>query len=224
MSLKVLISLIYFILIAHNSLCEDETVLINLKCVKGIDIELISRGLKVDNPRTKIDKVVNSKGTEMNTKNIKILKIRTGRKSVKFVPAGIKANFPDLNTITIESSGLAHLEREDMRQFGADLGFADFSDNSLTALNGNLFEFNPNLKYIHFSHNPLKHVDATIFQQFKNMEKLSIVHFENSNCINKESYSPKTFEWNNYQTCNDEDAKSENSKITDQRKIFFETT
>lgn len=192
-------------------------------CVHGVDGEFKSYSLKVDNPRTKIDKIVDSSGSEIDTTNIEMLKIRTGKKTVKFVPAGIKKKFPDLKVFTIENSGLTHLEREDMRQFGADLGFVSFSENSLTALPGNLLEFNPNVKYIYIRQNPLKYIDGALFQHFKSMEKLRTVNFEHCNCISKESDSPKTFEWNSNQRCNDEEAKQENFNMIDQRKAFFQT-
>lgn len=109
-----------------------------------------------------------------------------------------------------------------MRQFGADLGFAGFSGNSLTASNENLFEFNPNLKYIFFPFNPLKYIDPVIFQHFKNMEKpekLRSANFENCNCLHVLSFKARLFEWNINHTCNDEVAKNENFNIVDQQAL-----
>lgn len=140
---------------------------------------------------------------------------------MKFMPAGIKKKFTKLDAISVTDSGLTHLEKEDMRQFGDDLIKADFSNNKLTALEGDIFEFNTDLSFIYLRGNPLAFIDPKLFENFKKMEQLVFVYLENSNCINqKSSQSAGAIEWKNKQ-CNDEKAKNDNLKRIRERASFF---
>lgn len=131
--------------------------------------------LTVNSPTTKVQRVVASRHwwlqDEVDTRNIDMLHIHQAL-LVKFMPAGIKLKFPKLSAIIVVSSQLAHLEQNDMKQFGDDLTYADFNENLLTALSGNLFDFNPNLKFINFGFNPLKYIDQSFFGKLKSLQHL----------------------------------------------------
>lgn len=153
-----------------------------------------------------------------NTNPVELLSIET--KNVKFIPAGIKKNFPNLKKFEVIRGGLIHLEREDMRQFGSDLISVSFWKNTLTALEGDLFEFNPNLEYIGLHHNALKFINPSLFENFKKLTNLQIVEFDNSTCIDQESRNPKLVEWN-YNRCNDVKLKKANLRRISDRENFF---
>lgn len=119
---KSLINSLLFLLIlfiSQNVQCDNRTY-VNLECFE------ITRISTTSTIRTFfMEKVVYpNESVVINTHDIWQLKIETGMKSaksVKFVPVGIKKKFTKLASLKIIQSGLIHLEREDMRQFGKDL-------------------------------------------------------------------------------------------------------
>lgn len=183
---------------------------------------LVASYLVIENSRSVLDTVVYQNGSEVDTSDIKMLRIETGNPTVKFIPTGIKKKFPDLFAIKIAKSGLLHLEREDMRQFGSSLIYANFMANLLTALEGDLFEFNSNLKRISFKGNPLQYISATLFENFKNIKNYNLenVQFLRSTCIDQESWDPRSTRWNTNK-CNDKKAKGKILATINDREEFF---
>lgn len=139
---------------------------------------------------------------------------------MKFWPADIKKKFPKIVQFEIIRSGLTHLEREDMRQFGDDLIQANFDGNLLTALEGDVFEFNSKLEYIGLHHNPLKFIDPQFFRNFLKLRKLNWVEIQNSDCINQDSRAPRIMNWK-ADECSDESAKMRNLNTISERGVFF---
>lgn len=100
--------LIHFI--AQNILCDNRTY-VNLECFETTRIsllqdhehprlEFVSSSLVVENSKTILEKVVYpNESSVVNTHDIWQLRIETGKKSVKFVPVGIKRKFPKLASI-----------------------------------------------------------------------------------------------------------------------------
>lgn len=179
----------------------------------------------IDSQYTFIKKVLHANGSEVDTCSIKWLKLTSsGGSVVKYVPAGIKNNFPRLTILKIENSKLMHLEREDMRQFGDDIIEASFHDNKLTALEGNIFEFNRNLKVVSFSKNPLKYINNLLFQSFTQMTDLKWAYFEDTDCLNKSSNTPRNINsWTKATNCSSACAESyDNQQRIEQRRDFFE--
>lgn len=175
----------------------------------------------VTSSRTSIRNVLQGGGSKFDTSSIDWLSIYN-LGTVKYVPAGIKKNFPHLTKFEIINGRLIHLEREDMRQFGDSLMYLNFNGNSLTAIEGNLFEFNPNLRIIYLNNNPFKFINVDLFMNFRKMNFLTTdVSFGSSNCIN--SYIPvreSSVNWN-IGSCNDIDAKNKGLMIILDRKDFF---
>lgn len=149
----------------------------------------------IESSNSVLEKVVHSNGSNVDTSNIECLNIDTGRKTaVKFVPARIKMKFPKLTALDISRSGLTHVEKEDMRQFGGDLILVDFFGNSLTALEADVFDYNPNLRIIYLNENSFKFINSALFQNFRKMRNLKSVHFWISTCISQATDSSKTHE------------------------------
>lgn len=224
MSKNTLICSLLIILYLQNVLCAEENN-VDFYCT---DLQIIdnrqTKGvfkLLVRNSKTFVGRVefIRSQYETFTTK-VEMLSINTGDKSVWFVPAGIKKNFPELTAFQIIHSGLTHLESKDMEQFGNDLIHANFWDNSLTALEGDLFEFNENLEYIGLHHNLLKYIDPMLFQNIEKMKKIVLVEFLNSECIDQNSVSLNADEWN-YNKCNDKISRDNNLKKIEERKFFF---
>lgn len=176
--------------------------------------------LVINYPKTLVRDVLHSDGSKFDTRLIWMLRIATGRNSVKFWPADIKKKFPKIVQFEIMRSGLTHLEREDMRQFGDDLIQVNFDGNLLTALEGDVFEFNLNLEYIGLHHNPLKFIDPQFFQNFLKLRKLKWVEIQNSDCINQASRAPRIMNWR-ADKCSDETAKMKNLNAISERGVFF---
>lgn len=176
--------------------------------------------LIVTKPQTIVGIVKRPNNVDMDTSQVKHFTIYTKKRTVLFVPAGIKKKFPKVVSIEIFESGLSHLEREDLRQFGEDLYYIGLWRNPLTVLAGDLFEFNPNLKYFELHEVQLKFIDSQFFSSF-NPINLKHVRFETSGCMNTQiSDSPTKFQWT-YDKCGDEREQNEYLKVHTERESFF---
>lgn len=129
---------------------------------------------------------------------------------VKFLPLGIKEKLPKLKALQVWYGGLEHLDQRDMKPFGSDLLYASFHMTELTALEADLFKFNPNLIQVFFYGNPLKYIVPQLFENFKQMRALNLINLLSCGCVNKffsksSGNDIKTFEWN-ATSCNDASA------------------
>lgn len=129
-----------------------------------------------------IENVLFEDKTEVNSSKIEGLYIK-GAKNMNFLPMGIKEKIPKLRVLAIYHSGLIHLDKYDMQQFGSDLEYARFSNTSLTALAEDVFMYNSNLIYINLENNPLKFIDPLLFENFKKMVNLEEIDINHSYCI-----------------------------------------
>lgn len=120
---------------------------------------------------------------------------------MKSLPKGLKQKLPKLRAIDIKSCGLTSLNQDDMMPFGRDLISAAFWYNSLTSLDANLFEHNPNLKFIAFNGNPIKFIEPGFFENLAFMMSLQQVKFSDAGCIDQNFFSKighniRNFDWN----------------------------
>lgn len=190
----------------------------------------ISSSLSIESPKTVIEHASFLNGTIVDNSDVTWLTIETANTSVnmvKFIPFGIKKHFPKLEQLEIMNTGLCHLERYDMKQFGEDLIYVNLQMNALTALEEDVFQFNTNVKRICLDSNPLTYISPQLFVNLNNdlvMKNLSIVQFKNSTCIDQEQISyfhrVDMTRWNST-TCNDEISRSESLKIMCEREEFF---
>lgn len=224
--------LIYSILtsLTMQMISCDENHYVDIVCA-GVDVGPVTNATRcfsytsVEKSRTIISKVMHQNGSNIDTKVIDVWQVPIHKNSyMKFIPAGIKQMFPNLSIIILCCIGLIHLEREDMRQFGGDLTRVEFQNNSLTALEGDIFEFNPNIKSIHMENNPIKFINPMFFESFKEMKNLKYADLSSqSGCVtNSYTRSPQTIDWK-YEKCIDEKSKTENlEKIKDRTSFFHE--
>lgn len=210
---------------------SQDITFVDLKCSKLENTTLpwnkaltqgwLTESLKIESSLTSIGNIITSTLTGISCRSdVKVLKIETGANSVKYLPAGMKIKFVKLIAMEVINSGLIHLEMEDLKQFGDDLLFLDFSKNSLSALEGDLFHFNPFLKYIRLHDNPLRYINPSFFQSLKKMEHIFYVRLFDSHCIDQHSESPAKHEWD-YKKCNDRTARTENVARILARSNFF---
>lgn len=222
--------LIYLvILLVQNAECSRETnhFLVCTEILNKADWDptsffhprCVSSNLEIESSRASFKQALLPNGTEVETSSIKVVEINTGKSSVKFMPAGIKKIFSRMISIDLVNSGLSHLEKDDMRQFGEDLRTANFEGNSLTALEGEIFEFNPNLWDLSFKSNPLKFVDPALFQNVKELKLLTVMRLQESGCTNQ-YLKPPPVTWT-LEGCYDHTARAENIERIHERETFF---
>lgn len=185
----------------------------------------VSSTLSVTNFNAKVKKVLFKSDSSIVAQSIEAVFIYNAH-YLYYLPQGIKKSFPRMKILEITGSGLKHLDQNDMRQFRSDLQWIRISDTKLTALDGDLFMFNPNLVYVNFNGNSLKYIDPLLFASLKRMKNLEVFDFERSGCtktgygkrVGKESI--QSFNWDQSVYCYSESAKVENmNKIELKREI-----
>lgn len=211
--------------IVRNAASNNDVKYVDMVCstvdLADSDKKLIFAAMIVMSPRSIIRHASFANSSVFDTNNYDTLRIITGNKSVKFLPTGIKKFFPKLIALNTHNCGLTHLERNDMRQFGNDITYAHFGRNLLTALEDDLFKFNPNLMSIYLSENPLKYINPELFYNLKQMARITRVDFENSKCISEKTRSfPDNFTFD-ATNCSDQTARNENLRIIGERHEFF---
>lgn len=123
--------------------------------------------------------------------------------NVKFshIPKRISNFLANLKVAQFSNNGLLSVTKEDLKQFGSKLELIDFSFNNLTAIEADLFEFNPQLKAVIFRRNPIKLIHPGFFDSLVNLRQLLYAVLR-SGCINVTFYSKnhddiENFNWKN---------------------------
>lgn len=195
-------------------------------CSPGNDSnKCIFSNFVIESSQCYMRQVLYSNGTKMDTSNLKNLRFVNLNDSVKFIPAGIKENFPNITAIAIIKCGLNHLEREDMRQFGDDLIYANFKMNSLTALEGDVFHYNSKIEQVILNDNPFKFINPYFFRKLKSLKFLKNFHMkasQGSECNISRNLTFKSINegWN-CEKCDNENKKNENLRRISDRADFF---
>lgn len=89
---------------------------------------------------------------------------------LQLLPNGINFTFLEVNSLNITNCGLSVLDKENLKQFGGHLKAANFSNNLLTFITADLFNYNENLKFCDFNFNPILYI-AEIFFDIKFMRE-----------------------------------------------------
>lgn len=186
-----------------------------------VSCENLNSSLAVGQPGLKIVEVVHSNGSMVNNLDrIEALDIRNAK--MKFLPNGIKDKFPNLKSIWIISSGLTYLDKDNMRQFGSDLVYANFYNNSISVLDTDLFQYNLNIKVIHFNYCPLKFIDPGFFENLKSLKQITYILLKKSGCIDQyldEKSNIQNFKWNN-KDCKDTAARDRNLELLGEVRVM----
>lgn len=193
-------------------ICQDivtvETYLIG-NLTTCYDVSKIS----VTNFHTKVRYVQNEFEHKISTASIELLYISKAP-YFELLPSGIKNSFPKLKAFGVQDSGLIHVDQQDMQQFGSDLVWIRFFKTKITALQGDLFKYNPNLSYVDFSNNSMKYIDPLVFESLKKRVNVVEIDFIHSECVNKtfkraSETDIETFDWN-ANKCDDTDSEKKN--------------
>lgn len=151
-------------------------------------------------------------GTEVkNIADIEALWIYYG--NVRFIPKGISNIFRNLRVLAIEISGILAINRENFKEFGNKLEFVSFYQNSITSIDENVFDYNPNLRHIYLADNPIKYIDSRFFENLKILSRIEYVSLEGQDCINqvydrKKHGDISSFKWKDNK-CTNENGKIE---------------
>lgn len=176
-------------------------------------------------PESSVSSVVHSNGSAVtNLRQIEAIYVQHA--TVKFIPTGIKSKFPNLKAIYIGLSGVLSVNKNNLKQFGDSLEYLYLAENSITSIDDDLFENNPNLKGIYFDSNPIRHIDTGFFTNLKKLEKIEYLSFYRVGCMDQEfkktsGHQMATFTWN-YKGCFDESAKVKTQcKILEMQQNFL---
>jgi len=109
---------------------------------------------------------------------------------VPSLPKGIAQILPNLKALTVESSQLNAISKEDLSPF-PNLMYLRLNGNQLEALAGDLFVENSNIVYIDFNRNKIETVGTGLLQPL-----ISLTHafFNDNTCIDSNAGSPSSFE------------------------------
>lgn len=97
--------------------------------------------------------------------------------SLKFLPSGIKNNFPNMRALTISHCNLQIVTQQDFEPFGSSLENIMLTGNQLTSIEKDLFDHNTNLKFIRLDSNPIRYISPEFFNHLKNLANLQYVDF-----------------------------------------------
>jgi Leucine-rich repeat (LRR) protein len=93
---------------------------------------------------------------------------------MSFFPRGLEKFLEELTTIRITEVGLEEVHQQDLEPF-TKLVHLCLSDNSLTAIERDLFKFNANLEVVNLSYNPIKHIDPHVFSGLGKLEYVNLI-------------------------------------------------
>lgn len=140
---------------------------------------------------------------------------------VNYSPRGLVNVFPNMKAFAIQYCSLKAIDKEDLKEFGTKLESLFLYETHIEFLPNDLIAYNPNLReFSSYGSKLLKHIESGFFEQFTGMNKIEIIDFRYSSCINQ-NYKLKThgnisnFKWNH--NCSDEivPSRKEKKKLAD---------
>lgn len=158
-------------------------------------------------PDSVVSSVMFPNGTEVSSLGT-IEALWIYRSDIRFIPRGIIKSFHNLRLLAIEYGRLLQISRDDFEEFGALLESVSFFTNSLTSLDADVFEHNPNLRHIDLRDNNFKYIHPKFFENLKSLEGIHLVSLYGCNCIHQEFDRAihghiSSFKWQNSKCTND---------------------
>lgn len=205
--------------LANSQYCSKQSEKVSIVCssfknVPFPDLESVllcvgDKFITVAFPDASVSSVVHSNNSQVtNAVEVEALVIHGAK--VKFIPSGIKSNFPNLKALAISSCGLMSVNKDNFKEFGSSLEVLVLGYNKLTLIDADLFDYNPNLKIIELNYNPIRHIESEFFTNLKSLKSLKEISLESANCISQRFGTSKdqiaTFEWES-KNCTDFAAK-----------------
>lgn len=132
------------------------------------------------------DKVLDRNVNVFDSENV-FFKLEIIDAKMPIISNGLSKFFPELHSIEIINSGLVILAKENLQQFGENLLEINFSNNFLTELESDLFEFNPKVTKAVFDGNKLKFIGENFLS---NIQRKMTLNFYDNDCVDEK------FDWN----------------------------
>lgn len=114
-------------------------------------------------------------GTHASGKTIDdILMFHSDGKPFNYFPQDIKLFFKNLNQISVQSSNIAIISKDDLKPFGSQLKNVYFQSNKIEAIEADMFELSPNLEIIYLTSNKIKYIGNGAFSSLNKLKLLSL--------------------------------------------------
>lgn len=164
-------------------------------------------------PESTVSSVVYYNKTEVPNLSI-VQSLMLSGVNMNFIPVGIKSKFVNLKALTILSSGLTSVTKNNLREFNLPLEYLSLHDNLLTSIDADLLIFNSNLKVLILTNNPIRVIEPEFFTKLKvAFRNIAFVNLNSLACMKQmftieAGHDIKTFVWNNAE-CNDSTGRVE---------------
>jgi hypothetical protein len=128
-----------------------------------------------------IELKINGVHREEDCTNDSVTAIEFNKCELSKIPRGLLKMFPNLTAISIYSSRLKAVRREDLKEY-KDLRDFYFADNEIEYLPGDLFDDCSNVEVVSFYGNRVRKIDENFLDKAKNLKFLDL---EGNLCIDK---------------------------------------
>lgn len=104
--------------------------------------------------------------------------------TINFIPRNLSVIFPKLIAITINNGRIKEVHQDDLKEY-IKLKYLSLTNNDITILEMNLFNFNPELELLALNKNKIKQVHLTTFD---NLNKLHTLYMNENECATGTEY------------------------------------
>lgn len=128
----------------------------------------------------------NGESIDWQLNEVEVLYFQNGAEDLDYIPSNMRTSFPNLRKLSFQSTKLAQISKDDLKQFSRLESFVSFY-NLLTTLPANLFSENPEMKELivvgpnHFNRSNSLHTIGK--DLLYNTTKLNTVMLVNNFCI-----------------------------------------
>lgn len=136
-----------------------------------------------DNYNQSIDIELNFFAFKDNSSRLFFYEVAFKNGEWQLMPSGLDSIFRKVNSLNVTNSGLSILDKKNFKNFGVHLAGVNFSNNLLTFLKVDLFQYNTNLRHCDLSSNPFKHIPSFYFRNHNVLKNQTIFYFDDVECI-----------------------------------------
>lgn len=109
----------------------------------------------------------------------------TGSKELKVIPSGIGNYFPNIQSLTLQSTSISSINKNDLKEF-PNLKALEIFDSNLEVIPADCFQNNPHLEWIDLHLNKIASIDGKVFDGLVNLKSLFL---DRNVCIDR--FAPK---------------------------------
>lgn len=116
-----------------------------------------------------------------------VVSFNSTSKSLNFFPRNLEKSFENLNLVDLTYPTISKISKNDLESLGSQLKklIVRNSNQQISKIDADLFEFNPNLVEIHLCSNKLDFIENGTFDKLENLETL---HVEDNSCLPGQSH------------------------------------